>query len=550
MKRLLSVIIILSCIAVESFAQVGSTGRLEEEAQFIIEKSRKITLPRAVRNFEKIPTLPVSAIDVKQQYSFKRFGYSLSPLEPSFRTINFRPNKTIPNFTSNYVKAGYGNFGTPYFEGYLGSKKSEDYVFNLYVRHLSSKKGPVFDENSGSGKTEAAVGGKFFNGVNTVSGALTYNSQKVHFFGYNPVLDLNADAIEQKFTRFSANVGIEKTIKDEKLNYSFNTDWIFFRDNLSAKENKFDFGLNIDYKLSDELSLSLNTLAVLSKREDLAEVNRNYLNLAPRVTYSANDLTLKGGINYVGDNDSGNGMQLFPVVEVSYRVNSGLRVYAGYEGTVEMNTLESSIDQNPFLRPNFDLRNTEKESDIYGGVEIDLSDGLRLNAGVSAASLQNLQLFTNAVSDSSRFDVLYDNGSTDRLNIFSEVNFESEGTIRSALRFDFYNYSLSSTSPTLAEAWHLPSFKAAFNNTFFPIENLTVTADLYYMGGLNGLNGETAQAFELDDIVDLNLGGRYQVNQQFGVFLQLNNLFGTEYQRYLNYPSRGIQFLGGISISF
>ncbi|WP_141719773.1 TonB-dependent receptor [Roseivirga misakiensis] len=549
MKRSLSILLLFSLVAVQGFAQ--GTGRLEEEAEIVIRKDRKIVLPPAIRNFEKIPQLPVSGTTTKQSYLFKKFNYSLNPLEPFFQTANYRSSKPATDFTSNYVKAGYGNFGTPYFEGYLGSPKSEDYVFNLYVRHLSSRRGPVFDENSGNGKTEASVGGKFFNGLNTISGSLNYTQQKVHFFGYNPVLDLSSDAIEQKFSRFSANVAVEKTERDQDLNYSFETDWVFFRDDLEAKENKFNFDVTADYKLSENIKVSMKALAILSKRQDEAiDVNRNFLNLQPRITYAGNGFSLAGGINFAGDNDSGNGMSVYPVVEGSFSVNTGLRVYAGYEGTVTMNTLESSIAQNPFLQAAFDLRNTEKESDIYGGVELDLSKGLRLNAGASLASLNNLQLITNAASDSSRFEILYDQGPTDRLNIFSEINYEQEGQVRSSLRFDFYNYELTSTSPNLAEAWHLPTFKTAFHNTFFPLENLSVTADVYYLGGLKALNGETGEAFDLDDILDLNLGGRYQLNQQFGVFLKLNNLFGTNYQRYLNYPSRGIQFLGGISVSF
>ncbi len=550
MKRFLTIIIIISFATIDAFGQ-GESGRLEEEAEIVIRKDRKIVLPPATRNFEKMPQLPVSAAGTKQQYQFKRFQYNLSPLEPSFRTANYRSSQPTMDFTSNYVKAGYGNYGTPYFEGYLGSPKSESYIVNLYVRHLSSQRGPVFDENSASGKTEAAVGGKFYNGLNTISGSLNYTGQKVHFFGYNPVLDLTSDAIEQKFTRFVANVAVEKTERTDPLNYRLETDWIFFRDALEAKENQFDFDASADYQISENLNFGIQGIAVLSKlTQGALDINRNYLSLSPRINYTGESFSIEAGANFAGDSDSGNGMSLYPVVEGSFRVNTGLRVYAGYKGELMMNTLESSIAQNPFLQAGIDMRNTEKASDIYGGVEIDLSKGLRLNAGGSLASLNNLQLFTNAATDSSRFEILYDPGAVERLNIFSEVNFERIGQVRSSLRFDFYNYTMSTVSPNLEEAWHLPNFKVAFNNTFFPFENLIVTADLYYMGGLNAWNGETAQKFELDDIVDLNLGGRYQLNQQFGVFLQLNNLFGSEYQRYLNYPSRGIQFLGGISVSF
>lgn len=540
MKKL-SIVLVLVCIGFTTWAQSGEV----EEAEIIIRKDRKITLPLATRNFEKIPQLPVRQVDSKQEYKFRNFDYSLSPLEPSFRTVGYSNQAVLKNLTSNYVKAGYGNYGTPYFESYLGSKKSESYLFNLYVRHRSSKNGPVFDDNSGNGRTEAAVGGKFFNGDNTVSGSLNYQGQKVHFYGYNPVLDLESGDIEQHFTKFAANFGIERTLNDEVVDYHLKTDWSFFRDNFLARENKFYFDLGVGYQLTDELKLSLRGGAILSKREDAMEVNRNFLNLEPRLTFNGNGFRIAGGINYSGDNETA-GMNIYPVIRGTFSLTSNLSIYAGYEGGVEMNTLESSIGEIAFLQADFDLRNTEKKSDIFGGTTVTLTDELRLNAGASLATLSNLAFYTNAVGDSTRFNALYDGGNTDCLNIFSELNYENPGSLRSSLRFDFYNYSLA----TLTEAWHRPDYKVALNNTFFPIDNLTVTADLYYIVGLNAQNGETSQAFELDNIVDLNIGGRYQLSDQFGVFLQMNNLFGTEYQRYLNYASRGIQLLGGLSISF
>ncbi len=542
MKKFSIIILFALC----SFSVLSQTSSGEvEEAEIVIRKDRKITLPLATRNFEKIPQQPVRQVDSKQEYKFRNFDYSLSPLEPSFRTVNYSNQAVLREINSNYIKAGYGNYGTPYLESYLGSKKSETYLFNLYVRHRSSQNGPVFDENSGNGRTEAAIGGKYFNGDNTISGSLNYQGQRVHFYGYNPVLNLEREDIEQTFTRFAANFGIEKTLNDEVLDYHLKTDWSFFRDNFLARENKFYFDLGIGYQLNDELRISLRSDAILSKREDAIEVNRNFLNVEPRITYNGNGFQISGGVNYSGDNEVA-GMNIYPAIRGTFSLASNLSIYGGYEGGVEMNTLESSIAELPFLQANFDLRNTEKKSDIFGGATVTLTDELRLNAGASLATLSNLAFYTNSVGDSTRFNALYDGGDTDRLNIFSELNYEDPGNLRSSLRFDFYNYSLS----TLAQAWHRPDFKVAFNNTFFPIDNLTVTADLYYIGGLVGQNGETTQVVELEDILDLNIGGRYQLNEQFGVFLQVNNLFGTEYQRYLNYASRGIQLLGGLSFSF
>ena len=538
---LIALFMLGSCIVLAQ-----QSGSQLEEAEIVIRKDRRITLPPATRNFEKIPSLPVNETDTKQQYAFKTFQYLLSPLEPTFRTVNYQGNQAPTELTANFLKLGYGNYGTPYLEGYLGSKRQESYLFNVYVRHLSSNRGPVFDKNSGEGRTEAAVGAKYFSNVNKVSGSMNYSSQKVHFYGYNPVLDLAPGDIEQKFTRFSTNVLIENANKEQNFDYHFKTDWIFFKDSFDARENKFNFDIGGFFILNDDLRLNLDLLATLSKRQDLQEDNRSYINFRPRIKYQYEGFTINAGFNIAADNGYNKGLGFYPAFKVDYALSSGFRIYAGFEGDVQFNSMESSIAENPFLEADFDLRNTEKTSDILGGLDFELFEGFRLSTGFSYGAFNNLQFITNSIADSTRFEILYDGDKTKLLDVFSAINFESPGKVRSSLRFDFYNYSLS----TLAGAWHRPDFKAAFNTTLFPIEKLTVTTDLYYMGGLTALNGETAQVFELNDIIDLNLGGRYEINDRFGVFLQVNNLFGKEYERYLNYPSRGIQLLGGLSVTF
>lgn len=552
MRRFKLILIALTTVAISQVYGQSGNSTIEGDPEIVIRKDRKITLPPATRNFEKIPQVPVRPASSAQQYSFKSYNYQLTPLQPSFRAVRINLKETASIVTGNYVKAGYGNFGTPFLEGYLGSLRNENYVFNLYGRHLSSRNGPVFDENSGSADTDIALGGKFFNGSNTVSGSLEYLRRKRFFYGYNPVLDLPSDDIQQRFTGFSAKLGVEKTNKDEVNDYHFLTDWSFFRDDFNARESQFNFDLGFGYKINEQLEVKFQGLATFSSREDTEKTNRNLINFRPRLYYYGTSFQLTAGANLATDNDdlsgfvnADDGFKVFPSIRLDVNPSKGLSFYAGYEGDLEMNTFRSFADENAWLQADFALFNTEKESDIYGGVNIDLSEGLRLNAGVSIASLQRMAFFTNSITDSTRFEVLYDTG-TDRTNIYSEVSYESPGSFRSSLRFDYFDYSLS----RLADPYHRPQYQALVNGTMFPIEGLTVSADLYYMGGLIGLNGESNVRTELDDIVDLNLMGDYDLNDQLGVFLQIRNVFGTEYQRYLNYPTRGIQFLAGVTLSF
>jgi len=524
---------------------LAQTNELEE-AEIVIRKDRQIILPLATRNFEKIPQLPKLEVPALQQYRFSSFDLNLNPFRPTFGTVPFNATEQVTGLKSNYVKLGYGNYITPYLEAYLGSKRANNFLYNVYVRHMSSERGPVAGENSANGQTEAVAGGKFFDGTNAIAGSLIYNRFNTHYYGYNPVLDLPSDDIEQVFNKFSAKFSVNRTRKDVPYDYHFTTIWGFFKDVNDARENKFYFDLGADLEINTNWKAEMNLLATFSNRNDLIEETRNYLNLMPRVMYQKDAWDVKAGFNLAGDSDSGRGVKIYPAVEGGYLINSGLRLYAGLEGDLEMNTFESMARENPWLTRGFDLRNTEKTIDFYGGASMQLFDGLNLNLKASYAKLNDLTFITNDISDSTRFNVLYDDEAVDRLTVSSSLNFEKKDLLRSALTFDYYNYSLG----TLAEAWHRPEFKLDFNNTFYPMDNLVFTLDLYYMAGLIGLNGETGQSEALDDILDLNLGGRYSINDRIGVFLKLNNLLGNEYQRYLNYPTRGIQVLGGVSFTF
>ncbi len=528
-----------------SYAQQNQQGQLEE-AEIVIRKDRRILLPPATRNFEKMPQIPLSEAATQQKFSFRRFSLPLQPMVPTFRSAQYQTNTRRSELTSNYVKLGYGNFGTPYAEGYFGTKRNDSYLINLHARHFSSNVGPVLEENSANSDTEASVAAKFFSKINKVSGSLNYRTHTQHYFGYSPTLELTPDDIRQNYSRFNADVKIENADKEKNFDYHFKTDWRFLSDSFESKESKFNFDLGGFYKLNDHIRLSMSLFATLSTLEGMEEMNRNFLNLRPRFEYNKDAFSVTAGANFAGDNEFNSGVKLYPVLEVGYEVKSGLKVFAGYEGDLSFNSLESSVDINPWVQQGLDLRNTEKRNDVYAGLNFNIFEGLRLSSGISYASLNHMQFFTNSAADSARFNALYDNGITHRFNIYSVLNYEQNEALRTSLRVDFYDYNLS----TLQEAWHRPDLQVSWNSTLFLLERLSFTIDFYMLEGLNGLNGETGESFALEGITDLNIGGKYNINDRFGVFLQVNNLFGNEYERFLNYPSRGLQVLGGLSISF
>jgi hypothetical protein len=66
--------------------------------------------------------------------------------------------------------------------------------------------------------------------------------------------------------------------------------------------------------------------------------------------------------------------------------------------------------------------------------------------------------------------------------------------------------------------------------------------------GENGLPYRTVGGTELrlDPLLDLNLHGDYFFTNQFGAFVEINNILGNNRERWANYPSFGFNAKGGV----
>ena len=157
-----------------------------------------------------------------------------------------------------------------------------------------------------------------------------------------------------------------------------------------------------------------------------------------------------------------------------------------------------------------------------------------------------MYFFANSALDSTRFEILYDRGSTSILNFFGEIQYSIGETFRNSLRGDFYGYD----TDDLTEAWHKPTFELGYLATYNLYDKILFNLDLYLMGGIKGLNLQSGNQKELDSIIDLNLKADYLFSDRFSVFISAENLLSQEFERYLNYPSRGLRILGGAAISF
>lgn len=54
----------------------------------------------------------------------------------------------------------------------------------------------------------------------------------------------------------------------------------------------------------------------------------------------------------------------------------------------------------------------------------------------------------------------------------------------------------------------------------------------------------------LDSFFDINAHVGYHINEQFSFFAKVNNIANQQYQKWVNYPVQGAQFLAGVTYKF
>jgi outer membrane cobalamin receptor len=88
-------------------------------------------------------------------------------------------------------------------------------------------------------------------------------------------------------------------------------------------------------------------------------------------------------------------------------------------------------------------------------------------------------------------------------------------------------------------------------------EKLYGGASLFYVGERKDLvynndpfGNSINQEVTLDGYVDANLHFGYRFTDRLSAFVKGSNLFGDNYEKWLNYPVQGIQGLAGVTYKF
>ncbi len=541
-----------------------SEGEIEK-VEIEIVKDRKVTVPAANRNFEKITPRPVEPIKPEITYQFKNLSFNVSDYNPAIRPLKLK-TETISKIYGNYVSAGFGNYSSPFAEAYLTSKRNKNKYYGAKFFHRSFLSGPVANGNSASGNTQLRLFGKTMNNHVALSGFANLENTVAHFYGYQPGLDVKSSAIRQNYLIVGLGGEVENS-KSSDFKYNFKAGYSFLSDHYSATESEANLNFASQYKIKKKKNLIVNADYFLINRKDalISASARHIFKVKPAYQFTPLDnLQLTIGANVVIENDTigkQNGFHGYPNLAANYQASPSVEVYAALTGDVDKVSLHSLSRENVWVNSNIGIYNTNRSLEFLAGLKGKVGGKVSFGAGLSFANLKNLYYYQTdtGASNRAKFNTFFDNGTTQRTNFFAELGY-SNAAFKLALRGDYYAYTTSIANQIGARysignnfeqsALQRPAYRLGVNSTYNIYDKLLLSADFIALGGIKALDLEKKNIATLNAAVDLNFKANYFVSKQFSVFLQFNNVLSSNYQLYLNYPVRGFQVLGGASWSF
>ena len=554
--RFTSKIVITSClslVAYVSYGQQKKEGTIQNE-EFVTEKVRKIEVqPTMSRSFEALNEIPDYSKDHKVDFTFdldKPQSLSLPGINPAI--IGPRNGEELKSLlgssAKNSIRIGAGNYGHTLLNGHFGFNPSEKETRGVYINHDANSLGPTDNAFSSRSENEIKIYSQSLWSKALLKGSLDYRRTATNFYGSKDIIPANTpeDAYGVNYNQIKFNGDILSATEGKKFSYQAGTEFSSLAGNLAPKEWLFKSYLNSTYAITEGISLRVNGESILSNFTSNTSSNRNFFRLMPSLSYSIiPQLNIVAGINAIQDED----LRIYPNLQVKFRANDFIRLFAGFEGNTQFNSYHSSLLSNPWLAQSITLQNTQQKWIVTGGLSGSNERNVSYELKASYGEYAKMAFFTSSAADLSQFDISYSNADAaiSVLQMQANVKMSITDKIQSDLQVDYTNYG---NLGSLLYAYHRPNIQIAWRNTISVLSKFKVLPEIYYVGGIYGFNPRTQKAITLDNILDINVKGEYAITDKLTTTISANNILGKNYQRYLFYPTQGFNFTATLAYSF
>jgi hypothetical protein len=564
------------------------TIRLKQEVE--VTKAYQPTINEAIK-INDIPKVKAEPIETPT------FDYSIYS-KPVFSTFDVKPvaaakmvGESKSEMGRGLLKLGFGNYLTPYGELFYNVQPDKKSNFGMHFRHLSSS-GRIKllnDDKVKAPESEntAEIFGKRFFRKSTLSGNLSFNRKAFTYYGYTGDLLTDAEKEQiipiwgdkQSFSKGTLDVHLKsETLAAYDLNYDFGMNYQLMKSKTGQTENQFVLSGDVKKKFGNAFgqlntSLTYYTVDSIQKTSSVGFGKKNQMMIRanPSVRWETDNSSLQIGLNTTlfFDKDASANFLVYPKVKAEWSpVERILTLFAGVDSYLQHNTYSAITNENPYVDPFHDVKNTLYEYVLSGGFKGKLSPKTNYVAEVNYSTVKDQHFYYSEGMDiytptssfrslDNTFNWIYDD--VNILKLSGEVLHSVSDNFSIHLIGNYYSYDLK----TQKKAWQMPNFDLTISGVYKPTEQLKFTTDIFVVGKRTALIDyfdsssildpgvwRTQKEVAMDPVIDLNVGAEYQFSSKLNFFVKLNNFGFQRYEQWLGYTNKSFNWLAGISYSF
>jgi hypothetical protein len=473
--------------------------------------------------------------------------YTYQPM--ALKPLALTQDTSLDMGTRNFLKAGFGNYTTPYIKAGFSFGDGKTSLINVYADYISSK-GKI--KNQDYSKVNVKASGSYFTGKNEAYGSVSISQYDYYLYGYDHALyTYNKQDVLQRLTTVKLLAGFRnKEVTESGINYNPTVEINVFGNRKQATESSLLINAPVEKALGDEFSVKvaakadLTTYTTQNIIPNNYKFNNNIFSIAPELVYATESLSLHGGITPVWDNGQ---LSVLPNIYGEAQIpDKPFLLQAGLTGRFIKNSYQHLTDVNPYLAPITTAQLNTKEIELYGGIKASVGKHFNFSAKAGLLSYKNLPFYINDIAgDLKSFKISNESKVTD-LRIHSDVSYISQDkfTITGGLTLNGYTGMHDNK-----KAWGTIPLQIDGALRWWAFKQVMIKSDFTaYTGASYLLPGNINKT--LGGAADLSAGAEVSISKNISAWLDINNIFNNKYQRWYGYEVYGTNLLIGVLLKF
>jgi len=491
-------------------------------------------------------------------------SFGIEPIKPiTLTSVSFVEEPTL------YVKAGIGYPLSTVLDSYYVSGDSDGSYWGAYVNHrgdfgdIKNDRDISVDADRTTNKI-GVFGTKNF-GHFQAGGSVDYNYDLYTDYGQFSLASLGENYSLSSYgtpgtltySTPEGNVWFRSTYDEVgNLNFGINTGVYYMSGDDSDEEFGWNIGATLKYGLSQNNTIELDIEnQFYNGNGSLSSYRNNLLRITPKYKGIIGQFSIEGGIDFINDNilDGDSKFWALPTLEVSWMRGSKILIpFIFIGGDILNNGMKNSITRNPYLLSPVANFNT-LSYDMFVGIRGNIKSNMAYNLFLGAIILRDQEVIANVYQEGSTSRFMYldsDDGVAFRLGG------EFKGHVQNRFFYNFsanyYNYDMERQEKISA----LPNYDMGLLLSYSINDDVRVRLDTKLIGERHfyvktfGITPSDVLIESVDPVVDMNLGVDWDVKENIGLFLEVDNILGSNLYQFNHYPSIGVTCMIGVKMIF